>query len=67
MTNSFHSLANLWAIGFGKMEDQNTPYRNQHVELKYVSNSDCTSDPYAYSFDQITDEMMCARDNGSKL
>lgn len=49
------------------MEDQTTPYRLQHVELKYVSNSDCTSDPYDYSFSSITNEMMCARDNGSKL
>ena len=49
------------------MEDQTTPYRLQHVELKYVSNFDCTSDPYDYPFGSITDEMMCARDNGSKL
>lgn len=62
----FNSTANLWAIGFGKMEDETTPSRLQHVELKYISNSDCTSDPYDYSF-EITDEMMCARDNGSKF
>lgn len=56
---------NLWAIGFGLMENQSIPDRLQHVEVKYISNSDCMSDPYQYGF--ITEEMMCARDDESKF
>ena len=38
------------------------PERLKHVEVKYVSNNDCTSNPYFYTDSQITDNMMCARD-----
>jgi len=54
----------LWVIGHGNTNYENPyfPERLKHVEVKYVSNNDCTSNPYFYADSQITDNMMCARD-----
>lgn len=35
-----------------------------HANMKYVSNADCVSSPYAYFPGQITNNMMCAADPG---
>ena len=57
--------SNLWAIGLGNTDyySGNPPDTLKHVEVKYVSNSDCTSN-YGYSSSYITKNMMCARDDG---
>jgi len=64
---------NLWPIGFGNATLDGSapggeyyfPERLQHVEVKYITNAKCVSD-YGYEADNITGNMMCARDDGSE-
>jgi len=55
----------LWAIGHGNTDYYNPYYPDElmHVEVKYVSNSDCYTF-YGYTSGQITANMMCATDPG---
>jgi len=57
---------NLWAIGHGNTDFYypDFPDKLRHVEVRYVSNEDCTSNPFEYFPSQITDNMMCAYDIG---
>lgn len=55
---------NLWTIGHGALYyEGNGSSRLKHVQVNYVSNADCIG-KYGYSQDDITDSMMCARDDG---
>jgi len=55
----------LWAIGLGNTDyyEGNPPDFLLHTEVKYISNSDCTS-KYDYRPKKITSNMMCAADSG---
>jgi trypsin len=56
---------NLWTAGFGVSNyyTSNTPVDLKHVQVQYVSNSDCTSE-YEYLPNEISLSMMCAADAG---
>ena len=54
----------LWSIGHGDTSDGGVGSDDlKHVQLNYVSNKDCTTD-FDYGRDDITTNMMCARDDG---
>lgn len=63
ISNSFSTdQGNLWAIGLGALYyEGSSPDTLKHVQVKYVSNSDCMSE-YGYDNGEITNNMMCARD-----
>ena len=50
-------------IGFGaEYFSGYTTDHLMHVEVEYISNQQCVSDPYLYSDSDITKNMMCAAD-----
>mmetsp|Transcript_17008 Transcript_17008/g.21514 ORF Transcript_17008/g.21514 Transcript_17008/m.21514 type:complete len:430 (+) Transcript_17008:52-1341(+) len=55
----------LWTIGLGYTDPDSyyEPSTVKHVEVKYVTNSDCTT-VYDYARTEITDRMLCAGDSG---
>lgn len=57
--------SNLWIMGHGNTDfysgDPTTTL--SHAKVKYVSNIDCTT-KYSYDKKQISENMMCARDDG---
>jgi len=59
------SKDDLWAIGLGNTDYNagNPPDTLLHAEVKYVSNSDCTS-VYNYGANEIKSSMLCAGDVG---
>lgn len=63
--NFADSKGNLWAIGLGNTAYPNEyyPTRLRHVEVNYISNSDCMS-VYDYFTGEITSNMLCAADPG---
>lgn len=59
---------NLWAIGLGKLSFNDSTYPSElmHVELKYISNAQC-SDTFNDLGRVIFDSMMCASDPGESI
>ena len=55
----------LWSIGHGDAYYYSGVGSDdlKHTQLNYVSNKDCTT-VYDYDKDEITTNMMCARDDG---
>ena len=51
-------------LGLGRLSfGGSSPDELRHVEVEYVSNSDCTT-VYDYDANDITSSMLCARDDG---
>ena len=63
--NYSNGKEDLWSIGFGKEENGILAAHLQHVELKYLSYSECTKKGLYTPF-QITENMLCASDDQGK-
>jgi trypsin len=51
-------------IGFGYDDNNQFPDNLKHVQLQYVANSQCDSPDTKYNEGKITQNMMCAADEG---